>query len=151
MYDHPDQSVALAASTLEGVIKTILNSSYGAVPSNSTRNASLSDLTNKAVKELIGTCKAETPVEIKTLAGQLRGIGSTIDSLRSDKSTAHGKADGEYIVDDALWAETVVNATATLGILLWRLFERHRAQEAKVQPLPVPVPLVPIYDGDIPF
>lgn len=151
VYDHPDQSVALAASTLEGLFKTILGSSCGAAPSISTKNASLSDLTNKVVKELIGACDAGTPVEIKTLASQLRSLGSTIDNLRSDKSVAHGKADGEYVVDDPLWAETVVNVTAALGILLWRLFERHRAQEAKAQLLPVPASYLEVYEGDIPF
>lgn len=151
VYDHPDQSVALAASTLEGLFKTILGSCCGAAPSVSTKNASLSDLTSKVVKELIGTCDAGTPVEIKTLASQLRSLGSMIDSLRSDKSIAHGKADGEYVVDDPLWAETVVNTTATLGILLWRLFKRHRAQEAEAQPLPVPVSYPAAYEGDIPF
>lgn len=151
VYDHPDQSVALAASTLEGLFKTILGSSCGKTLSTSTKNAALSELTSKVVKELIGTCDAETPVEIKTLAGQLRSLGSTIDSLRSDKSTAHGKADGEYVIDDALWAETVVNSTATLGILLWRLFERHQTQVAKEQPLPAPIAFSTVYEGDIPF
>ena len=144
VYDHPDRSVALAASTLEGLFKTILQNSD---PSIRLKNLSLSDLTGKVVKQLIGNCDASAPQEIRTLASQLRGLGSTIDDLRSDKSTAHGKAAGDYVVDDGLWAETVVNATATLGLLLWRLYERScaRAKAAStVQP-------APIYDGDIPF
>lgn len=144
VYDHPDQSVALAASTLEGIFKTILQSID---PEASIGNLSLSDLTNKAVKKLVDSCGPSAPQEIKTLSTQLRGLGSTIDNLRSDKSTAHGKAAGEYVVDDALWAEAVVNATATLGLLLWRLYERSYAkaeEESSVQPFST-------YDGDIPF
>lgn len=144
VYDYPDQSVALAASTLEGLFKTILQ---GLNPDDVTKNASLSDLTTKAVKELIGNCDSSTPKEIKTLASQIRGLGSTIDDLRSDKSTAHGKASGEYVIDDALWAETVVNTTATLGLLLWRLYERSRATNEANQY----DQSVDIYDGDIPF
>lgn len=144
VYDHPDQSVALAASTLEGLFKTILQNSD---PSIRVKNLSLSDLTGKVVKQLIGDCDASAPQEITTLASQLRGLGSTIGDLRSDKSTAHGKAAGDYVVDDSLWAETVVNATATLGLLLWRLYERS-CTEANAAPA---VQSTPIYDDDMPF
>lgn len=144
VYEHPDRSVALAASTLEGVFKTILQNSD---PDIQAKNPSLSELTVKAVKQLIGECDASAPREIRTLASQLRGLGSTIDDLRSDKSTAHGKAAGDYVIDDELWAEAVVNATATLGLLLWRLHERSCA-EAKVTSTDQSIPT---YDDDIPF
>lgn len=142
VYVYPDQSVALAASTLEGVFKAIIQN---ADPDASVGNLSLSKLTSKVVKELVGTCDPSTPQEVKALAAQLRGLGSTIDNLRSDKSTAHGKAPGEYVVDDSLWAETVVNVSATLGIFLWRLYERRTGREAE------PSGQVPVYCGDIPF
>ena len=144
VYEHPDRSVALAASTLEGVFKTILQNSD---PDIQAKNPSLSELTVKVVKQLIGECDASAPREIRTLASQLRGLGSTIDDLRSDKSTAHGKAAGDYVIDDELWAEAVVNATATLGLLLWRLHERSCA-EAKVTSTDQSIPT---YDDDIPF
>lgn len=144
VYEHPDQSVALAASTLEGIFKTILQN---ADPSIQAKNLSLSDLTSKVVKQLVSDCDASAPREIKTLASQLRGLGSTIDDLRSDKSTAHGKAAGDYVIDDSLWAETVVNITATLGLLLWRLYERTCA---KAEAIPA-TRSGPIYNGDIPF
>ena len=86
-----------------------------------------------------------TPQEVKTLAAQLRSLGSSIDNLRSDKSTAHGKAPGEYVVDDSLWAETVVNASATLGIFLWKLYERHTVRKAESSGQ------VPVYCGDTSF
>lgn len=144
VYDHPDQAVALAASSLEGIIKTILQ---GVNPEAPAKNSSLTKLTNAVVKELIRTCDDETPKEIQTLATQIRGLGNTIDNLRSDKSIAHGKVAGEYVIDDELWAEAVVNITATLGILLWRLYERSRKSnkvKTDFQPLPV-------YDDDIAF
>lgn len=144
VYDQPDQSVALAASTLEGVFKTFIQNIE---PDNSMRNASLTKLTSKVVKHLVDTCDPSAPLEIKTLASQLRGLGNAIDDLRSDKSMAHGKAPGGYVVDDPLWAETVVNCTATLGIFLWRLFEQHQSQQAEPSPAPQP----PAYDDDIPF
>ena len=92
VYDCPDQSVALAASTLEGVFKAIIQDMD---PNASVGNLSLSKLTSKVVKELVDACDPSTPQEVKTLAAQLRSLGSSIDNLRSDKSTAHGKAPGE--------------------------------------------------------
>lgn len=142
VYDYPDQSVALAASTLEGVFKTIIQN---VDQDASVGNLSLSKLTSKVVKELVDTCDSSTPQEVKTLASQLRSLGNTIDNLRSDKSTAHGKAPGEYVVDDSLWAETVVNVSATLGIFLWRLYERRTGREAE------PSGQVPVDCEDIPF
>lgn len=144
VYDQPDESVALAASTLEGVFKTIIQNLE---PDNSMGNASLTKLTSKVVKKLVNTCDPSTPQEIKTLASQLRALGKAIDDLRSDKSMAHGKGPDDYVVDDALWAETVVNCTATLGIFLWRLFERHQSQWDE-QNL---TPQVSALNDDIPF
>lgn len=142
VYDYPDQSVALAASTLEGVFKTIIqNVNQDA----SVKNLSLSKLTSRVVKDLVGSCDSSTPQEVKTLASQLQGLGDTIDNLRSDKSTAHGKAPNEYVVDDSLWAETVVNVSATLGIFLWRLYERRTGRETELSGQ------VPVDCGDIPF
>lgn len=146
VYDCPDQSVALAALTLEGAFKAIIQDMN---PNASVGNLSLSKLTSKVVKEVVkevvDACDPSTPQEVKTLAAQLRSLGSSIDNLRSDKSTAHGKAPGEYVVDDSLWAETVVNVSATLGIFLWRLYERHTGREAESSGQ------VPVYCGDISF
>lgn len=125
VYEYPDESVALAASTLEGLIKAILRDLDSDA---SSKNYSLSKLTNRVVGEIIAAHDPSAPQEIKTLATHIRGLGSAIDDLRSDKSTAHGKGPEEYVVDDSLWAEAVVNATATLGILFWRLHERKLAE-----------------------
>lgn len=52
----------------------------------------------------------------------------------TDKSMAHGKAPDGYVVNNPLWAETVVNCTATLEIFLWRLFERPQIQHVEPKP-----------------
>ena len=39
-------------------------------------------------------------------------------------SSAHGKLQSEYIVDDPLWAGLVVNTSATLGLFLWEYYEK---------------------------
>lgn len=141
-YDDPDQSVALASSTLEGLFKTILSQSENG-ETKGTNNKSLEKLTKSVVQVLVDEDSTDCPKEIVTIASQLRGLGSSIDALRSDKSTAHGKTDEDYVIDDPLWAELIVNTTATLGIFLWRLHMRKTNQNF--------IPELPYYDDDIAF
>lgn len=120
VYESPDLAVSLAASTLEGIIKTILKDDGF---SSIKKNLSLSKLIKELVKEL-GFDRDECPAEIKIIAGQLRGIVSTVDDLRSNKSTAHGKDHEEYVINDPLWASFIVNTSASLGLFLWEYYDK---------------------------
>lgn len=123
VYDNPDQAVSLASSTLEGILKTIL--AHETFSDNK-------DVAGKTLGRLITSIinvfgfddAIKAPQELRTIAGQLRGLGKTIEDLRSDKSTAHGKAHNEYVVDDPLWAAFIVNTSASLGMFLWEYFEK---------------------------
>ena len=120
VYDNPDEAVHLASSTLEGIIRTILADKNF---KNINNNLSLTRLINKIVEQLELICQDECPTEIRTIAGQLRGLGKAIDDLRSDKTTAHGKHQDDYTVDNPLWAELAVNTSATLGLFLWEYYD----------------------------
>lgn len=147
-YEHPDIAVALASSTLEGLIKTILSSDTFADKADAIKNKSLSKLVSAIIKEFGFDDKTKCPQEIITLASQLRSIGGTIDNLRSDKTTAHGKTADEYIVDDPLWASFVVNTSATVGLFLWEYFEKkYKPNIKKTQTIDD----TPINMDDIPF
>ncbi len=122
--EHPDNAVALASSTLEGIIKTILEHDAFSGSTEKLKNLSLSRLTARVVKEFGFDDATKCPPEIITLAGQLRGIAVTVDDLRSDKSTAHGKSGKDYVIDDPLWAIFTINTCATLGLFLWEYFEK---------------------------
>lgn len=124
VYEHPDNAVALASSTLEGVIKTILEHDVFGDDVTKLKNLSLSKLVKEIVKKFGFDDTTRCPSEIITLSGQLRSLGATIDDLRSDKSTAHGKSSGDYVIDDPLWAMLIVNACATLGLFLWEYFDK---------------------------
>lgn len=122
VYENPDQAVSLASSTLEGLIKTILSDEVFVLPKG--KNPSLTKLVGKIVKEFRFDDKTKCPQELITIASQLRGLGQSIDDLRSDKSTAHGKGHDEYVVDDPLWASLIVNTSASLGLFLWEYYEK---------------------------
>lgn len=124
VYENPDQSVSLASSTLEGIIKTILADDSFKASAGVIKNKPLTKLVGAIVKEFGFDDKAKCPPELITIASQLRSIGTTIDDLRSDKSTAHGKAHDEYVIDDPLWAAFIVNTSASLGLFLWEYFEK---------------------------
>jgi Abortive infection C-terminus len=150
VYEQPDLAVALASSALEGLIKAILSHDTFNGSDQTFRNKSLSKLVVAIVKEFGFDDKTRCPPELQALAGKLRSIGSSIDDLRSDKSSAHGKAAGDYVVDDPLWASFAVNTTASVGLFLWEYFEKKYKPEKKRQSEEVP-DLVGINLDDIPF
>lgn len=151
VYDNPDQAVSLASSTLEGIIKTILtNESFK--DKKSIKNKPLTKLVGTIVKELGFDDKTKCPPELITIASQLRSIGTTIDDLRSDKTTAHGKAHNEYVVDDPLWAAFIVNTSASLGLFLWEYFEKkYKPSIGQKEFIIESIEDVPINLDDIPF
>jgi|GEM_PF-146179 len=151
VFDNPDNAVALAASTLEGIIKTILEHEAFQQDAGKLKNKSLSKLVAEIVKQFSFDDTTKCPQEIITIASQLRGIGSTIDDLRSDKSTAHGKTASDYIVDDPLWAMFTINACATLGLFLWEYFNKKYvpALQSKDQLIEVDNKLIDL--SEIPF
>jgi hypothetical protein len=150
VYENPDQAVSLASSTLEGIIKTILSHKVLKDKIGPVKNKPLSKLVSLIVKEFGFDTTTSCPQELISIAGQLRSIGSTIDDLRSDKSTAHGKAHDEYVVDDPLWAAFIVNTSASLGLFLWEYFEK-KYRPFVEKPQLQDVGDVPINLDDIPF
>ena len=148
VYENPDQAVSLAASTLEGAIKTILSDESFTMPKG--KNPSLTKLVSTIVKEFGFDDKTKCPQELITIARQLRGLGQAIDDLRSDKSTAHGKKHDEYVVDEPLWAGFIVNTSATLGLFLWEYYEKKYKPAKQEETLNAPDDR-PIDLSEIPF
>lgn len=132
VYENPDESVTLAASVLDGIIKTILEHEKLQELKTETSGKSLGKQAQLITKRLSEMSSVECPQEIATLCGQLRSIGQTVDNLRSDKATAHGKLGEEYVINEPLWGALAVNACATVGIFLWELFNnKYKLTETK--------------------
>lgn len=152
VYDNPDQAVLLASSTLEGIIKTILADDSFKTKASAIRNKPLTKLVSALIKEFGFDDKTKCPAELITIASQLRGLGKSIDDLRSDKSTAHGKAHDEYVIDDPLWAELIINSSASLGLFLWEYFEKKYKPNLKIdEPIVQDIGDQPISLDEIPF
>ncbi len=126
--EHPDDAVALASSALEGLLKTI----------GCDKDLGISEVVSRQIgrKLVISVVRAlglasgsECPREINQIARSLQGVCDAVIELRSNNSSAHGHQSGEYVIDDPLWAELVVNATATVGLFLWEYYERCRKVE----------------------
>jgi hypothetical protein len=151
-YEHPDNAVALASSTLEGIIKTILEHDTFNEDAAKLKNLSLAKLAKEIVKKFGFDDATKCPPEIITLAGQLRSIAATVDDLRSDKSTAHGKSGKDYVIDDPLWAMFTINTCATVGLFLWEYFERkYLPKKAEAAKVVEDTDDAPINLDDIPF
>lgn len=122
VYENPDEAVTLATSALDGIIKTILEHEKLQELKTETSGKSLSKQVQLITKRLSEISCVECPQEISTLCSQIRSIGQTVDDLRSDKATAHGKLGEDYVINEPLWGALAVNACATVGIFLWELF-----------------------------
>lgn len=152
VYENPGNSVTLAASALDGTIKTILEHKKLQELKAETSGKSLRKQAQLITGRLSEMSNTECPQEIITLCGQLRGIGQTIDDLRSNKATAHGKLGEEYVIDEPLWAALVVNTCATVGIFLWELFNnKYKLTEEASQNAISEVPDESISLDEIPF
>lgn len=122
-YENPHDAISLANSTLEGIIKAILESERFPDIDYNDRDT-LYDLTKKILK-VLGLFPQKNPEieEINKVGSGLLTACQNIESLRSAKTDAHGKSTNDYIVSDPLWAVFIVNSVASIGLLLVNLFE----------------------------
>lgn len=121
---HPDDAVSLANSTLESVLKTIVADGGLGLTSEDVSKDVGKVLAKKVIPALGIASDKNAPAEVNRLASSLLSIAFAVSDLRNDKSSAHGNAPEDYVIDDPLWAELVVNATATVGLFLWEFYSR---------------------------
>ena len=69
-------------------------------------------------------------------------ISKGVEELRSNKTKFHGKTEGDYIINDSIYAYFVVNTVTTVGLFLKSYFEKK-----------FPPPINKVDDGihDLPF
>lgn len=120
--DSPDLAIALANSTLEGIVKGILQNDNIAAGLN--KNDTLYKLTQGILKEFSMFPCGDIPNEIRNIGSSLLNISQNIEKMRSDNTNAHGKIESDYIINDPLYAFFVINSISTVGLFLISYYEK---------------------------
>lgn len=111
----PSTAIGLSNSALESIIKEILKDER--ISSKITGNETLYKLTLIILKEFNLTSD-DHPKEIKTIGNSLLTINQTIEKLRSEKTNFHCKTDDDYLIEDKVYAQFVINTVTTIGLFL---------------------------------
>ena len=117
----PSLAIGLANSALESIIKEILKDSR--INVTWSEKETLTKLIGNICKVFGLQSNGNFPKEIKTLVSSLINAGKAIEDLRSDKTEFHGKTDGDLMIEDAVYAYFVVNATTTVGLFLLNFYK----------------------------
>jgi hypothetical protein len=122
--EDPDLAVGLANSTLESIIKHILEDET--LKTTAKSNETLYKLTGTILKEFSmfpNGKNSEMPEEINNIGSSLINVSQNIEGLRSKKTNLHGKAKDDYVLNDSLYAYFIVNSITTVGMFLKSFYE----------------------------
>lgn len=120
--EHPDIAIGLVNSALESIIKEILKDER--LTTKPKDGETLYVLTQNLLKEFQLFPNADLPIEIKTIGSSLLATCQSIEKLRSEKTNFHGKTNGDYFIEDPLFAYFVVNTVTTVGLFLNSFYKR---------------------------
>jgi len=120
--EDPDLAIGLANSTLESIIKHILENDNISIEFN--RKKTLYDLAQSLLKEFSLFPSEKIPNEIRNIGSGLLNISNNIEKLRSEKTTVHGKTKKDYVIKDPLYAYFIINAVSTVGLFLISFYEK---------------------------
>lgn len=121
MQDDPAQAIGLANSTLETIVKHILQDPRTQITPN--KNDTLYKLVETLLKEFRFFPTSDLQKNIRNIGSSLLCVCEEIEALRSDKTFVHGKEKGDYVIDNALYSAFVINAVSTVGLFIISYFE----------------------------
>lgn len=110
----PSLAIGLANSALESIIKVILKDDR--INLNLKGKETLFELTKLIVKKF--NLNDNHPTEMKTIGSSLISINQAIEGVRSNKTNFHGKTDGDYTINDSIYAYFIINTVTTVGLFL---------------------------------
>ena len=119
---HPEIAVSLANAALESIIKEIFKDER--IKTKPKAGKTLYDLTSELLKEFQLFPGSDMPKEIKIIGSSLLSINHGIETLRSEKTMAHGKTSEDYIIEDSLYTYFIINSVATVGLFLNSYYKR---------------------------
>lgn len=122
----PNIAITLANSALESVIKEILKDEGVNDDVQYNSKDTLGKLIEKCLKKFNAYPSSAINSDVKQLGSGLISCCHAIESLRSDKTiVAHGKTDGDFIIDDPTSALFVVNGVTTIGLFLLKQYQNY--------------------------
>jgi len=113
---HTDIAIGLANSALESIIKEILKDDR--INSRIKKTSTLYDLTTEILKVFQLYPDSDLPNELKTIGSSLLAINQSIEKLRSEKTSVHGKTADDYVIHDSLYTYYIINSVTTVGLFL---------------------------------
>ncbi|GAP71184.1 abortive infection C-terminus [Bacteroidales bacterium 6E] len=120
--EHPDIAIGLVNSALESIIKEILKDER--ITTKPNEGETLYGLAQNLLKEFQLFPSSELPIEIKTIGSSILSASKAIEKLRSEKTNFHGKTNGDYFIEDPMFAYFVVNSVITVGLFLNSFYKR---------------------------
>lgn len=120
--EHPDIAIGLVNSALESIIKEILKDER--LTTKPKDGETLYTLAQNLLKEFQMFPNVDLPVEIKVIGSSLLAASQGIEKLRSEKTNFHGKTNGDYFIEDPIFAYFVVNSVTTIGLFLNSFYKR---------------------------
>lgn len=144
---NPDLAVSLANSTLESIIKHILQDENLSTKLN--KNNTTYDLTQDILKEFKIFPNKESQDEIKVIWNWLLKACQSIEKLRSDKTLSHWKVKDDYIIEEPLYAYFIVNSVSTIWLFLMNFYKEKYKKEEKLEEKEIIIDEINI--DDIPF
>lgn len=120
--DDPSVAIGLCNSTLESLIKTLLQAPN--IQVKLSGKETLYQLAIIIVKEY-KLADDQQPKEIKTIGTSLMTICQAIETLRSTKTNFHGKTDDDLLITDSIYAHFIINSVATIGLFLQGISKTH--------------------------
>lgn len=119
--ENPSLSIAMANSSLESIIKYIIeNTKFN---ESKFKNKTLYDLTITILKEFNLFPVENNITEIKNIWSSLINICKNIEILRSNKTEVHWKTDNDQIINDEIMAYFIINTVSTIWLFLIQFYE----------------------------
>lgn len=122
VHEHPDLSIGLANSTLEGIVKDILRDDR--LNSKLKGTETLYDLTQELFKALKLYPSASLQNEYKIIGSSLLKISQQTEKIRSVETRLHGVSGSDTIVKDSIYSAFIVNSIATVGLFLENYYKQ---------------------------
>ncbi len=119
----PSISIGLANSTLESIIKHILNDEN--IETKLDRRKTLYKLTEDILKEFSLFPSKDDHSEIKLIWSWLLKACQSIENLRSSKTSFHWRAADDYIMEDSMYWYFIINSVSTIWKFLIHFYNNN--------------------------